>query len=178
MAFDPARLGRRSEIALVREKGIEDFRRQNPRVVPIPFSGFGAPLLALVEELGRFAPAPSEATATPTVVVPAREPAGPQPERARTADVAPYSPENRPFLVPFSSKGERVIGRDQALLAVRKQLTEGKPTAIGQTASFQGLGGLGKTQLAVEYAWRYGVEYSGSLLTVGGPSAPRGACRP
>ncbi|HEX8113145.1 MAG TPA: tetratricopeptide repeat protein [Kofleriaceae bacterium] len=35
---------------------------------------------------------------------------------------------------------------------------------MGHTASFQGIGGLGKTQLAVEYADRYGATYAGGVL--------------
>jgi hypothetical protein len=81
-------------------------------------------------------------------------------------EVAPYSPHNRPFFVPFRPKGDRVIGRETALEDVRRQLTQGRPTAIGQTASFEGIGGLGKTQLAVEYAWRYGDTYPNGVMWI------------
>lgn len=58
---------------------------------------------------------------------------------------ADYNPANRAFNVPFRPKGDQVIGRDDALQQVRDQLTQGRHTAIGHTAAFEGLGGLGKT---------------------------------
>lgn len=70
-----------------------------------------------------------------------------------------YDPRNPAFLVAFRAKCEFMIGRDVALLKVREQLLTGKPTSIGQTALFQGIGELGKTQLAVEYANRYRNDY-------------------
>jgi tetratricopeptide (TPR) repeat protein/Mrp family chromosome partitioning ATPase len=75
-----------------------------------------------------------------------------------------YDPRNSVFYVPYRSKGGQVIGREDALVAVRKQLTEGRRSAIGQTAAFQGLGGLGKTQLAVEYAYRFKDEYPNGVI--------------
>lgn len=78
----------------------------------------------------------------------------------------PYDPKNPVFYVPYRQKGERVIGREEALHAVRQQLTAGRRTSIGQTASFQGLGGLGKTQLAVEYAYRFRDEYPSGVIWI------------
>jgi tetratricopeptide (TPR) repeat protein len=75
-----------------------------------------------------------------------------------------YDPRNPPFYVPYRKKGERVIGREEALAKVREQLTEGGRTAIGQTAVFQGLGGLGKTQLAVEYAHSFRDTYPNGVI--------------
>lgn len=72
---------------------------------------------------------------------------------------ANYDPRNPAFLVPFRAKGKFMVGRDAALEKVRQQLLAGKPTSIGQTALFQGIGGLGKTQLAVEYAHHYRDQY-------------------
>ena len=79
---------------------------------------------------------------------------------------ATYDPCNAAFLVPFRAKGKYMVGRDKALEKVRQQLLAGKPTSIGQTALFQGIGGLGKTQLAVEYAYQYRDEYPNGVYWI------------
>jgi len=78
--------------------------------------------------------------------------------------VASFDPHHPPFYVPYHQKGKQVVGRDAALEKVRQQLTAGRRTAIGQTALFQGLGGLGKTQLAVEYAYNYREHYPNGVI--------------
>lgn len=80
--------------------------------------------------------------------------------------IADFDPKHRVVHVPYQVKGERVVGRDESLLKVRDQLTKGRRTVIGQTAAFNGLGGLGKTQLAVEYAWQYGDEYRNGVIWI------------
>ncbi|MDQ1354848.1 MAG: hypothetical protein QG657_5157 [Acidobacteriota bacterium] len=77
-----------------------------------------------------------------------------------------YHPDNPVFNVPFRAKGDGMVGRENALQKVREQLTAGQRTSIGHTAAFQGLGGLGKTQLAVEYAHRFRDEYPLGVLWV------------
>ena len=91
-------------------------------------------------------------------------PVQPSQELPLSNAIASYNPSNPPFNVPYRSKGDQVVGRDTALAQVRKQLTAGRRTAIGQTALFQGLGGLGKTQLAVEYAHRFRDEYPNGII--------------
>jgi len=81
-----------------------------------------------------------------------------------SGSVADYDPRKRVFSVPYRQKGDQVVGREEALERVRRQLSAGRRTAIGQTAVFQGLGGLGKTQLAVEYAYRYRDDYPGGVI--------------
>ncbi|MCH8128253.1 hypothetical protein IIC38_20250, partial [candidate division KSB1 bacterium] len=66
-----------------------------------------------------------------------------------------YSQDNYVFNIPYREKGEGVVGREDALQQLHTQLTESRGTAIGQTASFHGMVGLGKTQLAVESAYRF-----------------------
>jgi tetratricopeptide (TPR) repeat protein len=48
-------------------------------------------------------------------------------------------------------------GRESLLAALRSALTSGQPAAL--TQAIHGLGGVGKTQLAVEYAYRHAAEY-------------------
>ncbi|MEE8524084.1 MAG: NB-ARC domain-containing protein, partial [Thermoanaerobaculia bacterium] len=48
-------------------------------------------------------------------------------------------------------------GRGEVLADLRKTLTRGGSAALGQAIS--GLGGVGKTQTAVEYAWRHREDY-------------------
>jgi tetratricopeptide (TPR) repeat protein len=75
-----------------------------------------------------------------------------------------YDPRHPVFFVPFKAKGDQLIGRDEALAAVHQELSQGRRTAIGQAVAFQGLGGLGKTQLAVEYAYRYREHYPNGVI--------------
>jgi tetratricopeptide (TPR) repeat protein len=77
-----------------------------------------------------------------------------------------YSQGNFVFNVPYKEKGNKVVGRETALQKLRKQLTDTLGTAIGQTASFLGMGGLGKTQLAVEYAYRYRGSYPNGVIWI------------
>ncbi|MGE5343300.1 MAG: tetratricopeptide repeat protein [Candidatus Omnitrophota bacterium] len=77
-----------------------------------------------------------------------------------------FSLDNPVFNVPFRAKNEGMVGREDALKKVRDQLVQGKPTAIGHTAAFQGIGGLGKTQLAVEYAYRFRDAYPKGIIWI------------
>ena len=120
----------------------------------LTFEDFGEPLLELVHELGAIANSKEAGT-----TLPLKEPVG-----TFTARGADYNPRNYVFSVPFREKGDQVIGREASLQAVRQQLTAGRRTAIGQTAAFQGLGGLGKTQLAVEYAYRFKATYPNGVI--------------
>ena len=102
----------------------------------------------------------------------AAEPAG---LAATTPDLAPiqaaatteFDPKLPCFNVPFRSKGEGVIGRDGVLDKIRRGLQSDVGTPVGRVVSLVGLGGLGKTQLAVEYAYRYREEYPGGVVSLG-----------
>jgi len=67
------------------------------------------------------------------------------------------------FLVPFPHNPD-FVGRDTELAALHKMLKQGKsPVGIRPTV-LVGLGGIGKTQLAVEYAHAHRADYSGGIF--------------
>lgn len=51
------------------------------------------------------------------------------------------------------------LGRDDELALVHRHLQMGQATALAQPQAISGLGGIGKTQLALEYAYRYHQDY-------------------
>ncbi len=50
-------------------------------------------------------------------------------------------------------------GREDVLRDLRAALESGQAAALTQAQAIHGLGGIGKTQLALEYAYRYGSQY-------------------
>jgi tetratricopeptide (TPR) repeat protein len=73
------------------------------------------------------------------------------PERPRFAGALPPI-WNLPHL-----RNPNFTGRGNLLAQLRSALTSGQPAAL--TQAIHGLGGVGKTQLAVEYAYRHAAEY-------------------
>ena len=65
----------------------------------------------------------------------------------------------RPWNVPFL-RNPFFTGRDDLLIRLHTILATGKQAALSQPQAISGLGGIGKTQTAIEYAYRYRDEYN------------------
>ena len=51
-------------------------------------------------------------------------------------------------------------GREEVLLQLHERFTTSRTVALAQTQAISGLGGIGKSQIAIEYAFRYREAYS------------------
>ena len=56
------------------------------------------------------------------------------------------------------------MGREEEMGRLHKRLVSAGKVAITQPQAITGLGGVGKTRLAVEYAWRRGGEYTAVIF--------------
>jgi tetratricopeptide (TPR) repeat protein len=72
---------------------------------------------------------------------------------------SPRQPRN----LPLASLGDLFKGREKALEELRAALNGGKGAAVVGRA-LHGLGGVGKTRLAIEYAWAREADYSALLF--------------
>ncbi|MBW8041598.1 MAG: tetratricopeptide repeat protein [Planctomycetes bacterium] len=78
-------------------------------------------------------------------------------KKGRTTEKSPYPdiplpPDGIIHNLPYGSIGKLLKGRTKHLQRLHKQLAAAHTTVITQPAAIHGLGGVGKTRLAVEYA--------------------------
>ena len=64
--------------------------------------------------------------------------------------------------VPFL-RNPYFTGREQFLVSLHRTLAAENTVTLSQTRAISGLGGIGKTQIAIEYAYRYAREYEAVL---------------
>src|SRR5262249_27976524 len=67
------------------------------------------------------------------------------------------------WMVPFG-RNPFFTGREDLLDTLHEQLRHSRTIALSQGQAISGLGGIGKTQLAVEYAYRHRQEYPKGVL--------------
>jgi Tfp pilus assembly protein PilF len=79
---------------------------------------------------------------------------------SRTIASKPHFPGALPAIwnIPHF-RNPNFTGREDELAELRASLMAGDATALVQARVIHGLGGIGKTQLAIEYAYRYGWDY-------------------
>jgi hypothetical protein len=75
---------------------------------------------------------------------------------AREKEKGPEGETSPLHNLPYPRLGDLFTGRQEELDA----LESGETAAITQSEAISGLGGIGKTRLAVEYAWRSGSRYA------------------
>ena len=78
----------------------------------------------------------------------------------------------KPINLPYPSLESLFKGREYVLDRVRESLQSGGRAAASVGRALHGLGGVGKTRLAIEYAWRYADQYTALLfVTADAPDA-------
>jgi tetratricopeptide (TPR) repeat protein len=89
----------------------------------------------------------------------------PEPPRDRGA-LPPVTPLPTLYRMPYRSLGGKFVGRVAPLWRVYDQLSQGKTSIVEGVGVVCGAGGLGKTQLAVEYVHRFNCHYPGGVFWV------------
>jgi tetratricopeptide (TPR) repeat protein len=92
-------------------------------------------------------------------VLPPEPPSGPRLSHSPT----------RPTNLPYPSLGPLFKGREDFINGIRAGFAgnPGRAQAISARQAVHGLGGIGKTRAAVEYAWRFAADYTALLFVTG-----------
>ncbi|WP_045745892.1 FxSxx-COOH system tetratricopeptide repeat protein [Actinoplanes rectilineatus] len=85
--------------------------------------------------------------------------------RPDSLSAEPYTgsryPADEPYVSNLEARNQRFTGREDDLVNLRRQLRVNRSAVLAGTATvaLQGMGGIGKTQIALEYAHRYRTAY-------------------
>ena len=79
------------------------------------------------------------------------------PPLAHQQDLLPVE-DSSIWMLPYL-RNPFFLGRDPTLTLLRSLLLSGQTTALCQPQAISGLGGIGKTRVALEYAYRYAGDY-------------------
>ena len=93
--------------------------------------------------------------------------AGGEPDTLQEMPAAPVIRLEPPLLhnLPFPPLGDLLKGRNEEFQALAQTLADDGPASL-QALVLHGLGGIGKTRLAVDYAWRFGRRYGAALFVL------------
>jgi hypothetical protein len=97
---------------------------------------------------------------------PSTPPAFPSTQHAAQSSERPSFPGALPAVwnIPYP-RNPYFTGREELLRRLASSLRAGETVGISQPQAVHGLGGVGKTQIALEYAYRYYQEYDAVLWT-------------
>lgn len=82
--------------------------------------------------------------------------------QSKLGDVVNAIPKIKPIKLPYKSLENAFKGREEFIKELRKLFLI--PSKNGITVAMHALGGMGKTRLAIEYAWQHKPEYTALLF--------------